>query len=117
MKGYRHVCMTIDDHLFDRFPRGLVTPVAVELRPEAESLVTFEHPEDALYVFGPEDGSLPKPIRRLCHRFVVIPTHHCLNLAAAVNVVLYDRRFKRQMAGLEPLGPIREMLHEHRGPV
>jgi tRNA(Leu) C34 or U34 (ribose-2'-O)-methylase TrmL len=69
-----------------------VTPVAVELRPDAESLVTFEHPGEALYVFGPEDGSLPKPVRLRCHPFVVIPTHHCLSLAAAVNVVLYDRR-------------------------
>jgi hypothetical protein len=51
----------------------------------------------------------------LCHRFVVIPTHHCLNLAAAVNVVLYDRRLKRMLAGLEPLGPVRELLREHRG--
>ncbi len=117
MKGYRSVKMVRDDHVFDRFERGMVTPVAVELRLQAESLVTFEHPEDALYVFGPEDGSLPKPVRLLCHRFVVIPTHHCLNLAAAVNVVLYDRRFKRQMNGREPMAPIREMLHEQRGPV
>lgn len=57
------------------------------------------------------------PVRLLCHRFVVIPTHLCLNLAAAGNVVLYDRRLKRHLAGLEPLGPMREMLHEHRGPV
>lgn len=117
IKGYRSVQMTRDDRVFDRFPAGSVTPVAVELRPDAEPLVTFEHPEDALYVFGPEDGGLPKPVRLLCHRFVVIPTHHCLNLAAAVNVVLYDRRLKRHLAGLEPLGPVREMLHEHRGQV
>ncbi len=94
-----------------------MTPIAVEIRPDAESLVIFEHPEDALYVFGPEDGGLPKPVRLLCHRFVVIPTHHCLNLADAVNVVLYDRRLKRTLAGLEPLGPVRDMLREHRGPV
>jgi tRNA(Leu) C34 or U34 (ribose-2'-O)-methylase TrmL len=117
MKGYRSVAMARDDRVFDCFEPGSVTPVAVELRPQAESLVEFEHPEDALYVFGPEDGGLPKPVRLLCHRFVVIPTHHCLNLAAAVNVVLYDRRLKRHLAGLEPLGPVREMLHEHRGPV
>jgi tRNA(Leu) C34 or U34 (ribose-2'-O)-methylase TrmL len=117
MKGYRSVQTARDDRFFDRFEAGSVTPVAVELRPDAESLVTFEHPEDALYVFGPEDGGLPKPVRRLCHRFVVIPTHHCLNLAAAVNVVLYDRRLKRHLAGLEPLGPVREILREHRGPV
>jgi tRNA(Leu) C34 or U34 (ribose-2'-O)-methylase TrmL len=117
MKGYRQVEMTIDDRVFDRFPRGSATPVAVELLPAAESLATFEHPEDALYVFGPEDGGLPKPVRLLCHRFVFIPTHHCLNLAAAVNVVLYDRRLKRHLAGREPLGPLLEMLHERRGPV
>ena len=114
MKGYRNVEMVRDDRVFNRFEAGRVTPVAVELRPAAESLVTFEHPEEALYVFGPEDGSLPKPVRLLCHRFVVIPTHHCLNLAAAVNVVLYDRRLKRHLAGLEPVGPVRELLREHR---
>jgi tRNA(Leu) C34 or U34 (ribose-2'-O)-methylase TrmL len=117
MKGYRSVTMTRDDRVFGRFEPGTVTPVAVELRPGAESLLTFEHPADALYVFGPEDGSLPKPVRLLCHRFVVIPTHHCLNLAAAVNVVLYDRRAKRHMAGLEPVAPARELLREHRGPL
>jgi tRNA C32,U32 (ribose-2'-O)-methylase TrmJ len=99
---------------FFPFPRA-VTPVAVAVRPDAESLVTFEHPGDALYVFGPKDGGLPKPVRLLCHRFVVIPTHHGLNLAAAVNVVLYDRRLKRHLAGREPIDPVRELLREHRG--
>jgi tRNA(Leu) C34 or U34 (ribose-2'-O)-methylase TrmL len=117
MKGYRSVQTARDDRVFDRFEAGSATPVAVEIRPAAESLATFEHPEDALYVFGPEDGGLPKSVRLLCHRFVVIPTHHCLNLAAAVNVVLYDRRLKRMLAGLEPIGPVREMLREHRGPL
>jgi tRNA(Leu) C34 or U34 (ribose-2'-O)-methylase TrmL len=117
MKGYKHVELIADDAALDRFERGSVTPVAVELRPQSESLVEFVHPDHALYVFGPEDGSLPKPILRLCHRFVVIPTHHCLNLAAAVNVVLYDRRLKRQRDGLEPAYPLADILHEHRGPM
>jgi tRNA(Leu) C34 or U34 (ribose-2'-O)-methylase TrmL len=117
LRGYRDVEMIIDDDLFDRFERGSVTPVAVEVLPTAEPLVSFDHPEDALYVFGPEDGGLPKAVRVLCHRFVFIPTHHCLNLAAAVNVVLYDRRLKRHLSGREPLGPLRDVLHEQRGPV
>jgi hypothetical protein len=50
MKGYRDVQTIRDDRVFDLFPRGSVTPVAVELLPTAESLLTFEHPEDALYV-------------------------------------------------------------------
>src|SRR5262245_45937123 len=82
MKGYRSVELVRDDRIFDRFEPGSATPVAVELRLGAEPLLTFEHPDNALYVFGPEDGGLPKPTRVLCHRFVVIPTRHCLNLAA-----------------------------------
>lgn len=117
MKGYRSVEMVSGRPTFQSLHTGLATPVAVEIRPDAESLVTFDRPEEALYVFGPEDGGLPKSVRLLCHRFVVIPTHHCLNLAAAVNVVLYDRRLKRTMAGFEPLGPVRDILREYRGPM
>lgn len=69
-------------------------PVAVEVRENAEPLPSFVHPENAIYVFGPEDGSLDRGVLSACHRFVVIPTTSCLNLAAAVNVVLYDRLAK-----------------------
>lgn len=114
MKGYKDVQIINDDRFFDRY-NGDVTPVAVELNKSSELLTTFEHPENALYVFGPEDGSLGSVTLRHCHRFLAIPAAHCLNLAAAVNVVLYDRRMKRQLAGLEEILPVTEMLHEHRG--
>ena len=97
MKGYRDVELRHYDQVFDQFDQSPVTgvvPVAVELRPNAESLVKFEHPERALYVFGPEDGSIPQSILKDCHRFVVIPTRHCVNLAAAIYLVLYDRQVK-----------------------
>jgi len=77
MKGYRDVELRQFDHFFDQF-EGAV-PVAVELRPNAESLTKFVHPEKALYIFGPEDGSIPQSILKECHRFVVIPTRHCVN--------------------------------------
>ena len=72
-------------------------PIAVELRPNAENLVDFIHPEDdagPIYIFGPEDGSLPGGIVKSCHRFVVIPSFECLNLATAVATILYDRMAK-----------------------
>ena len=70
-------------------------PVAVELRPGAESMVDFVHPDGpTVYVFGPEDGSLPGPMLKRCHRFVVIPSYECLNLATSVAVLLYDRMAK-----------------------
>jgi tRNA(Leu) C34 or U34 (ribose-2'-O)-methylase TrmL len=99
MRGYKDVTLRRDDRFFDA--AGPVTPVAVELRPGAQSLVSFEHPDDALYVFGPEDGSLGRAELAMCHRFVVIPTRHCANLASAVYTVLYDRHAKRVLAGLE----------------
>ena len=70
-------------------------PVAVELRPGAESLVDFVHPDgQAIYLFGPEDGSLPGAVLKRCHRFVVIPSFECLNLANSVAALLYDRMTK-----------------------
>ena len=89
----------------------------VEVFENSEPLTLFEHPKDAVYVFGPEDGGVPQVIRRLCHRFVHIPAHFCLNLSAAVNVVLAHRLMSRQIAGSEALLPLNEMLHEVRGTV
>lgn len=76
-------------------PNGL-TPVAVEVLPGAVPLPDFQHPEDACYIFGPEDGSLPYWAKERAHHFVWIPSRRCLNLAAAVNVVLYDRVAKSE---------------------
>lgn len=70
---------------------GDAVPVCVELTDNAERLPYFQHPENALYVFGPEDGSVPKGIRAACQRFVMVPSRSCMNLGAAVNVTLYDR--------------------------
>ncbi|WP_338155299.1 TrmH family RNA methyltransferase [Vibrio metschnikovii] len=48
----------------------------------------------AIYLFGPEDGSLPQEVIDKAHHVVYIPTHGCMNLAATVNVVMYDRLTK-----------------------
>ena len=114
MKGYRDVAWINHDRPFDQFSDDAV-PVVVELLPSSEPLTTFTHPENAIYVFGPEDGDVPQSIRTLAHRFVFIPSRHCLNLSAAVNVVLADRMMKRQLAGIEPIVSVKEMLNESRG--
>lgn len=114
MKGYKEVELHQFDYFFEQFDRG-TTPVAVELLENAELLPQFEHPENPLYVFGPEDGSIPPAIRRHCHRFVAIPIHHCANLAAAVYMTLYDRMLKRQLNGIDPVLPMTQVLKEVRG--
>jgi tRNA(Leu) C34 or U34 (ribose-2'-O)-methylase TrmL len=94
MKGFKEVHLGhVDEKVFDLFPPHTV-PVAVEVSVSAQNLFDFEHPRNALYVFGPEDGGLTRVHKQLCHRFVVIPMFHCANLAAAVYTVLYDRMLK-----------------------
>lgn len=88
MRDYEEVNLINYDRPFDIL-KG--TPVGVEIQEDAELLTEFLHPKDAIYVFGPEDGGLGRPTLQHCHRFLKIPTRHCLNLAMAVGTVLYDR--------------------------
>lgn len=97
MKGYAEVEIINYDYPFEQFENA--TPVAVEVRDRSEPLHTFEHPDNAVYVFGPEDGSIQKSQLAQCHRFVVIPTRHCLNLATAVAIMLWDRQYKAWLGG------------------
>lgn len=90
MKGYKEVELIRTDRFKDIIAEGY-TPIAVEVMEEAENLFDFEHPENPMYIFGPEDGGLDRKVLLHCHRFVRIPTQHCLNLACAINVVLSHR--------------------------
>lgn len=68
--------------------------VAVELVEGATPLPHFIHPDNAFYLFGPEDGSIDNETLTWCNHVVYIPTTGCMNLAATVNVLLYDRLAK-----------------------
>lgn len=93
-KAWRHIpCMEVPS-VMDGIPFG-ARPVVVELCDKARSLVSFVHPESAFYIFGPEDGSVLSSIVERCPLVIQIPTRFCMNLAATVNVVLYDRMMKR----------------------
>ena len=68
--------------------------MAIELVEGARPLTTYKHPARAFYIFGPEDGTLKKNVTNFCDDVIYIPTEGCMNLAATVNVVLYDRLAK-----------------------
>lgn len=71
--------------------------VCIELVEGATALPDFEHPDNAYYIFGPEDGSLSQDVVNRADHVVYIPTVGCLNLAATVNIVLYDRKAKEKL--------------------
>ncbi len=93
-KLYKHLpYLTVDD-LQQAIPHMCV-PVAIELLPDAIPLPQFNHPERAFYIFGPEDSSISATVLAWCKQHVYVPTEACMNIAATINVVLYDRQCKQ----------------------
>jgi len=93
--AHRHMPLIECDDLELVVPYG-ATVVAIDLIEGATPLAEFKHPKSAFYVFGPEDGTLDISYAK---ETVYVPTKYCMNLAATVNVVLYDRQAK----GLGPV--------------
>lgn len=95
MRAYRHIpCLEVVD-IMDAIPFGAI-PVVIELCDRAKPINNFVHPEAAFYIFGPEDGSVKKEIIDRVPHVIQIPTKFCMNLAATVNVVLFDRLMKQK---------------------
>lgn len=106
IKAFRHVPTIMCEDVLDAIPYDAV-PVAVELIDGAVPLPEYQHPKSAFYVFGAEDATLGRAVTSRCRDIVSIPTYHCMNLAATVNVVLYDR--------LAKLGRTRRLISQRSG--
>jgi tRNA(Leu) C34 or U34 (ribose-2'-O)-methylase TrmL len=65
--------------------------VYLELSPDAVPLPEYSHPKRALYIIGPENGSLDVPHGFDC---VEIQTVASMNQSQATAVLLYDRKAK-----------------------
>lgn len=79
--------------LLERAPQDTKI-VCIELVEGAIPLQEYQHPDKAFYVFGPEDGTISQQVIDKADAVVYVPTIGCMNLAATVNVVLYDRMSK-----------------------
>ena len=95
-KLYKHLPYLVVDDLQQAVPHMCV-PVAIELTEDATALPGFVHPERAFYIFGPEDGSISESVQAWCSQRVYVPTEGCMNIAATINVVLYDRQCKQSV--------------------
>jgi len=93
-KGMRRVIPLIGvESLLDAVDDGM-SVVCIELVEGATPLPEFQHPERAVYIFGPEDGTISQATVDRADAVVYVPTVGCMNLAGSVNVVLYDRLAK-----------------------
>lgn len=81
------------EHLLDCIP-DKAKIVCVEMVEGATPLPDYQHPANVIYIFGPEDGTIEQEIIDHADAVVYIPTVGSMNLAASVNVVLYDRLSK-----------------------
>ena len=96
--AHRHTPTFFVGSVMDYLPVGVKT-VVVELVDNAIPLPEFNHPDRAVYIFGPENGSISQSTIDAADFVVQIPTRDCMNLAATVNVVLYDRMCKGREFG------------------
>lgn len=114
-KGFHKQIPTIRiPDIAEAVPEGATT-VAIELVEGAVPLPEFVHPENAFYVFGPEDGSVGPEVLEWVDHVVYIPTFSCMNLAATANVVLYDRLAKSDFeSGDALIRDSRDNNNQHR---
>jgi tRNA(Leu) C34 or U34 (ribose-2'-O)-methylase TrmL len=96
--------------LLDSAP-GNMKIVCVEFAENATPLPEYQHPHNAFYIFGPEDGTINQEVIDRADAVVYVPTAGCMNLSATVTVVLYDRLTKssRNYEGNEPVRQNRDI--------
>lgn len=93
MQSPRHVPLYEYDtfeEFYGHLPHGCQL-IVVERVEGARDIVGYHHPQSAVYLLGPEDGSLTREELLRCHSRLVIPGDYCLNLAVAGSIVIYDR--------------------------
>lgn len=97
-KAHNNIQLNACEDLLEVVPTGCKV-ICVDLVEGATPLPDFVHPENAFYIFGPEDGSISQRVINQADEVVYVPTIGCLNLAASVNILLYDRQAK--LSGLK----------------
>lgn len=96
MRTERHIPLYEYDtfeEFYKNLPHGCQL-IGIEICERAKLLKIFSHPQNAAYILGQEDGSLPPEVLNKCHQIAKIDTSHCLNVSVAGSIVLYDRQCK-----------------------
>lgn len=68
--------------------------IGVELSERSKPIQNWVHRPRSLFLFGPEDGSIPTKELERCIGKIQLPGYPSLNLSTAVAVTLYDKILK-----------------------
>lgn len=116
-KAARHLPLvhyTDIDDLIAHLPHAAPL-IAVELTATATPLTEFEHPRQAVYLFGAEDHGLPAAVLDRAHHHVVIEAAlpWSMNVAQAGAVVLHHRHTQQtqRSSGRSGWGASTEAVH------
>ena len=84
--------------------------VCFEFAENAIPLPEYQHPRNVFYIFGPENGGISQQQTDRADAVIYVPANGRMNLAATVNVMLYDRLAKsaQSFAGNEHIRKVRD---------
>lgn len=97
VQAHKHIPLYVYQ-TFDEFsnvmPHGCRL-IGVEQWDNSIDINKFEHPQQCAYLLGAEDHGLPKKYQEYFTGGVIqIPTSHCLNVAVAGSIIMYDRSMR-----------------------
>ena len=64
--------------------------VCFEFAKNAMPLTEYQQPQNALYIFESENGRISQQVIDRADAVIYVPVNGCMNLAATVNVMLYE---------------------------
>lgn len=95
-KSWRHIPLINYKDTNDFLAHMPYDCILVGIEVDGTPINFFEaHPQRAIYILGPEDGSLSKGLKDACIEVISIESKFCLNVAVAGSIVMYDRQIKQ----------------------
>lgn len=91
MKTHKHVPIYEYRDMNDFIDHIPIECDVVGVEVGGDSINEFKHPERAIYLLGGEDRTLPE----MFGKNITIDTTHCLNMAVAASIIMYDRSIKK----------------------
>jgi tRNA (guanosine-2'-O-)-methyltransferase len=94
VKAFRHIPIFQYESIDELVIPHSCKLVGVEILEQSKDLVTYEHPEQAIYLLGAEDFGLSSRAIERCHEIVKFDSNFCMNVSCAGSILMWDRKLK-----------------------